>query len=132
MKTKNIILIPLFFLALIVTPQYSAPNFDDIVLKGDRNLKIINMIYEKYPFMPAKKNYYAQIEQSWIKSKAEYFTSSSQNRKEKFTQFLKTYETTNEVLKDICIDMANYSDVITDDITQKLIETGTKQISVRH
>lgn len=132
MKTINKIISFAVFFGLLVNSLFSAPSYDDVVLKGDRNLKVINVIYEKYPFMPAKRAYFQQISDVWIKSKTAYFNSSPEGRKEKFAKFLKAYENTNDVLKDICIDMANYSDVIIDDMTQKLIDSETKKVDVKH
>lgn len=102
-----------------------SPAFLDITIKGDRNLKIISYIYDKYPFMPAKKEYFKTIQEQWISGKTMYSHAQQQEKKEKYNKLIQSYYLTNDVLKDICIDMANLSEVVVDDYVQKLAEAET-------
>ena len=119
----------LIFLALFISTSAAflnaIPASGDIMEKGDRNLKIISAIYEKYSFMPAKKEYFRQIQEDWVKGKVQYSHAHPEEKKEKFDKLFKSYITTNDVLKDICIDMANLSEVVVDDFSQKLIDSET-------
>jgi hypothetical protein len=126
---KNVLI--LFLLFALPKAAFSAPSFSDIVNKGDRNLKIINNIYDKYPFMPAKKDYYLKLENKWIKDKTEYRKASSTERKNALDQVLITYRIINEVLKDICVDMANLTGTLMDDFAEKLVAIEAKRIPVK-
>jgi len=112
-------LIPIVFPGLI----FAAPSFADIATKGDRNLKIISYIYEKYEFMPAKREYFQNISEEWIKGKVLYEHSSAEEKKDNYEKLYKSYRTTNDVLKDISIDLANLSEAVVDDFSQKIIES---------
>ncbi|MDH4261685.1 MAG: hypothetical protein OEV78_01430 [Spirochaetia bacterium] len=127
-----------FFLLLISTLVTSssvlqaAPSIYDITTKGDRNLKIISFIYDKYQFMPAKKEYLKNLQDEWIKGKSLYSTAQHGEKKERYDKLLQAYNLTNDVLKDICIDMANLSEAVVDDFTQKLIESENPKANHRN
>lgn len=117
---------------LFINSLFAAPSFMEIESKGERNLKIIGSIYEKYPFMPAKKEYFQKIKENWTASIIAYKRAGRRQRAENFKKFYNAYLVTNDVLKDICIDMANYSDAIMDDFAGKLVEYESKQRVIKH
>jgi hypothetical protein len=124
-------LIPIFYiLTIFLVVIFSAilpgsPALSDITLKGERNLKIISFIYEKYPFMPAKKEYFRHIQEEWLKGKSLYTHAHPDEKKDNYNRLLQSYMLTNDVLKDICIDMGNLSEAVVDDFSQRLVESET-------
>lgn len=122
-KRIAIILVYCYLLGTLSMNSASPVEFSDIAVKGDRNLKIISKVYEKYSFMPAKKEYLRNIQEDWIKVKIEYSHARPGEKKEKLEKLVKSYQVTNDVLKDICIDMANLTEIVVDDFTQKLVES---------
>jgi len=102
---------------------YTAPVIEDIVSRGDRNLKIILSIYEKYSFMPAKRAYFNMINEDWIRGKVLHSHANPEERKQKLDKVLKSYNLTNDVLKDISIDLSSLSEIVMDDFTQKIIDS---------
>ncbi|MES0491889.1 MAG: hypothetical protein ABUK01_17975 [Leptospirales bacterium] len=116
---KNFALVILFLFSQFL---YAAATYEDFVSKGNRNLKIIERLYFKYPLAPVKRKIAFKIIENWNSITLQYPDANRNDRKTLYVNLKTEYSKSNSLLRDISIELANLFDRTYNSIASRIID----------
>ena len=85
---------------------YGAATYEDYRSKGDRNLKIIERLYFKYPLASSKRKIAFNLLNNWNSILLQYPEADRNERKRLYGDLKQEYVNSNTLLRDISIELA--------------------------